>query len=82
VSPVRLPWNPLDDPDPQARESLGKSVTRELLDVLTRTEKERVALIGHLRLRDDTAGLAEVLTDLEADDVALRGVVEELRRVS
>ena len=82
MSPVRLPWNPLDDLDSQVRASLGRPATRELLDVLTRTETEREALIGHLRLRDDTAWLAELLTDLDADDAARLNVVEELRRVS
>jgi hypothetical protein len=82
MSPVWLSWNPTDDIDTQVRASLGKPATRELLNVLTRTETEREALIGHLRLRDDTAWFAELLTDLESDDVARLHVVEELRRVS
>ena len=82
MSPLRLPWNPFDDLDARARASLGAPAGQELLNVLTRTETERAALISHLRLRDDTAWLAELLTDLEADEGARREIVEELRKVS
>ncbi len=82
MSPLRLPWNPLDDLDARVRASLGAPASRELLNLLTRTETDRAALISHLRLRDDTAWLAELLTDLEADEDARREIVEELRKVS
>ncbi|MDP9329999.1 MAG: hypothetical protein M3P11_05075 [Actinomycetota bacterium] len=43
---------------------------RELLDALTRSEADRAALIGRLYQRDDARWLAELLTDLEADELA------------
>ena len=46
---------------------LGEGASRELLDVITRTEEGRAALIGRLWVREDTTWLAELLTDLETD---------------
>jgi hypothetical protein len=82
MSPLRLPWEPSDDVDTRLRTSLGEPATRELLTLLTRPETERAALIGRLRLHRNTEWLAELMADLEEDDVARHDVVEELRRVS
>jgi hypothetical protein len=60
---------------------LGEGGARELLDALTRPEADRAALIGRLSIRDDAAWLAELLTDLEVDEVARFQVVEGLRLV-
>jgi hypothetical protein len=43
---------------------------RELLDVLTRPDADRAALIGRLHQREDAAWLAELLIDLEEDEPA------------
>jgi hypothetical protein len=47
--------------------ALGEPAARELLDVLTRSEPERAALIGRLHVREDAAWLAELLMDIESD---------------
>ena len=49
--------------------------------MLTRPEADRAALIGRLSQRDDAAWLAEVLTDLEVDEVARLQMIDGLRRV-
>ena len=82
MSPLRLPWEPSDDVDARLRTSLGKPATRELLTLLTRPETERAALIGRLRLHRNTVWLAELMADLEEDNIARQHVVDELRRVS
>ena len=61
--------------------AVGEAGARELLDALTRPEAARAALIGRLAQRDDAEWLAEVLTDLEVDEVARLHMVEALRRV-
>jgi hypothetical protein len=43
---------------------------RELLDVLTRSDTDRAALIGRLYQREDAAWLAELLVDMEEDEPA------------
>jgi hypothetical protein len=43
---------------------------RELLEALTRLEAARAALIGRLSLRADAEWLAELLVDLEEDEIA------------
>ncbi len=48
-------------------EALGEGGARELLDVLTRSEADRAALIGRLHVRDDGAWLTELLVDIEVD---------------
>lgn len=53
--------------------AVGEAGARELLDVLTRPDADRAALIGRLHLRADCEWLAELLVDLEA--VGLRGEV-------
>ena len=53
----------------------------ELLDVLTRTDADRAALIGRLHQRADTGWLAEVLIDLEEDESPRLRMIEALRRV-
>ena len=50
--------------------AVGEDGARELLDALTRPEADRAALIGRVAQRDDAAWLAELLTDLEVDEVA------------
>jgi hypothetical protein len=42
---------------------VGETGARELLDVLTRSEADRAALIGRLSLRADAEWLAELLID-------------------
>jgi hypothetical protein len=61
--------------------SLGEPAARELLDVLTRSDADRAALIGRLHRRDDARWLAELLTDLEVDETARLQLAEGLRRV-
>jgi hypothetical protein len=48
-------------------EILGSGAARELLDVLTRSEEDRAALIGQLSQRDDASALAEMLIEIETD---------------
>jgi hypothetical protein len=59
--------------------AVGEAGARELLDVLTRSEADRAALIGRLSLRADAEWLAELLLDLEVDEVARLHLVEALR---
>ena len=66
---------------PRIVAAVGEGGARELLDVLTRPEADRAALIGRLSQRDDAAWLAEVLTDLEVDEVARLQMIDGLRRV-
>lgn len=47
---------------------LDEPAAREVLDVLTRPDADRAALIGRLYACDDARRLAEVLMDLEGDD--------------
>jgi hypothetical protein len=54
--------------------ALGEPAARELLDVLTRPDADRAALIGRLHLREDAAWLAEVLVEIEADPDDIIGV--------
>jgi hypothetical protein len=62
--------------------ALGEPAARELLDVLTRPDASRAALIGRLHLREDVAWLAELLMDIETDpdDITRMQIVEALRR--
>jgi hypothetical protein len=48
-------------------ELLGPVAARQLLDVLTRSEEHRAALIGRLSQRDDATALAEMLIEIETD---------------
>ena len=48
-------------------EILGPAAARQLLDVLTRREEDRAALIGRLSQRDDATALAEILIEIETD---------------
>jgi hypothetical protein len=45
--------------------ALGEPGALELLEILERSDADRAALIGRLRVRDDAAWLAELLMDLE-----------------
>jgi hypothetical protein len=47
--------------------ALGEPAARELLDVLTRSDADRAALIGRLHLREDASWLTELLIDIESD---------------
>jgi hypothetical protein len=60
--------------------ALGEAGARELLDVLTRSEANRVALVGWLSLRADADWLAELLIDLEEDEIARLHLIEAIRR--
>jgi hypothetical protein len=62
--------------------AVGEAGARELLDALTRPEADRAALIGRLALRDDAEWLAELLTDLEVDEVARLNMVNALRHLA
>jgi hypothetical protein len=59
--------------------AVGEHGARELLDVLTRSEADRAALIGRLSLRADGGWLAEILIDLEEDELARLHLTEALR---
>jgi hypothetical protein len=50
--------------------AVGEDGARELLDVLTRPEADRAALIGRIHQRQDAAWLAELLIDLGEDEPA------------
>jgi hypothetical protein len=65
-------WPPFDAP-----------AAHELLDVLTRSDTDRTALIGRLSLREDTEWLAEFLIDVESDpdDVPRLQLIDVLRAV-
>jgi hypothetical protein len=59
--------------------AIGEEGARELLDVLTRSEADRAALIGRLSLRADGEWLAEVMMDLEEDEPARLWLVAALK---
>jgi hypothetical protein len=62
---------------------LGEPVARELLDVLTRSDTEREALIGGLAQRDNAAWLAELLIEIEfaPDDLTRLKLIGGLQAV-
>ena len=60
--------------------TVGVDGARELLDIPTRPEADRAALIGRLTLRADGAWLAELLMDLVEDEPARLHLLEALRR--
>jgi hypothetical protein len=51
-----------------------------LLSILSLGGRDRAALIGRLSLRHDAAWLAELLIELEVDDVARLHLADALRR--
>jgi hypothetical protein len=53
----------------------------QLLDVLTRSEADRAALIGRLSHKADAEWLAELLIDLEQDEPARLHLVDAPRRI-
>jgi hypothetical protein len=59
--------------------AIGDAGLRELLEVLTRSEADRAAMIGRLSQRADAEWLAELLIDLEEDESARLHLVEALR---
>ncbi|MDP9223871.1 MAG: hypothetical protein M3P18_08445 [Actinomycetota bacterium] len=74
--------NEFDDLGTRIVAALGEPAARELLDVLTRPDAGRAALIGRLHQRDDTGWLAELLMDIESDpdDIRRMQIIEALRR--
>lgn len=74
--------NEFDDLGPRIVDALGEPAAHELLDVLTRSDADRAALIGRLHQREDAAWLAELLIDIESDpdDITRLQVIEALRR--
>lgn len=66
----------------QAVDALGEPAAREFLDVITRSDGDRAALIGRLHARADADWLAELLMDLEGEEGELvrLALVDELRR--
>lgn len=61
-------------------EAIGAEGAREFLDVLTRSDADRAALIGRLHQRADAEWLAELLIDLEEDEPARLQLVAALRQ--
>ena len=59
--------------------AVGRGGATELLDAITRSDADRAALMGRLSSRDDAHWLAEILIDLETDEVARLQLVEGLR---
>jgi hypothetical protein len=59
--------------------AVGEAGAAELLDVLTRPDADRAALIGRLHQRVDAEWLAELLIDLEEDEPARLRLVAALR---
>ncbi len=57
----------IDDVGSQTVAALGGPAARELLDVLTRSDADRAALIGRLHQREDAAWFAELLIEIESD---------------
>jgi hypothetical protein len=74
--------NESDDLGSRIVSALGEHAARELLNVLTRTDADRAALIGQLHTRDDASWLADLLIEIESDpdDITRMRVVEGLRR--
>jgi hypothetical protein len=60
--------------------AVGEDGARELLDVLSRPDADRAALIGRLYAREDATKLAELLIDFEDDEPARLHLVAPLRR--
>ena len=62
--------------------ALGEPASLELLDVLTRSEADRAALIGRLSQRADAVWLADLLIEIECDpdDITRLQFVEALRK--
>jgi hypothetical protein len=60
--------------------ALGIGGTRELLDVLMRSNADRAELIGRLHLREDATWLSEFLIDIEEDELVRLQIVDALRR--
>ena len=61
--------------------AVGEAGAAELLDVLTRPDADRAALIGRLHQRQDAEWLAELLIDLEEDEPARLRLVAALQSI-
>ncbi len=63
--------------------ALGVTAARELPDVFTRSDTDRVALIGRLNQRVDARWLAELLMDVESDpdDITRLELIRALQAV-
>ncbi len=59
--------DPLGDLGARIVAALGEPAARELLDVLTRSDADRAALIGRLHVREEAAWLTELLIEIESD---------------
>jgi hypothetical protein len=59
--------------------AVGEAGAAEPLEVLTRPDADRAALIGRLHHRQDVEWLAELLIDLEEDGPARLRLVAALR---
>jgi hypothetical protein len=59
---------------------LGEGASRELLGAISRPQEDRAALIGRLFVRNDATWLADLLTDLETDEMLRLRIAEGLRR--
>jgi hypothetical protein len=60
--------------------ALSEDGSRVLLDMLTRPDAERAALIGSVGQHADGEWLADLLTDFEVDEVSRLTLVDALRR--
>ncbi len=75
--------NEFDDLGPRIVSAVGEPAARELLDVLTRSDADRAALIGRLHIREGAAWLAELLIEIESDpeDIIRLQMIGAMRRV-
>lgn len=66
---------------PRIVAAIGEAGARELLDVLTRPDDERAAMIGRLHQRDNARWLAELLIEIESDpdDITRLQLIDALR---
>ena len=73
---------PLDDLGSRIVATLGEPAARKLLDVLTRSEADRAALIGRLSQRENGAWLADLPIEIETDpdDLIRLQIAEASRR--
>jgi hypothetical protein len=60
-------------------QALGIRGAEELLSILSLGERDRAALIGKLSLREDATWIAEVLIELEVDEMARLRLTAALR---
>jgi hypothetical protein len=63
--------------------AIGPAASAELLEMLSRSEEERAAVIGGLALRDDASWLADLLVEIESDpdDITRLRLIHALREM-